>query len=186
MILALQGADFECSRIPCYEFRLLPRKIPTSGILAAYASLPLPDRNGGRLVVEWRAGKMRGAPFGLRPCRVRKRLAIKVTFNQNGTTHGSFPTSLIFRKILFPREFYLCRGAIRRERPAFQPALRPSTNLNHFYPVAEMRQGNKLPPHKSRSTGFGSQQPEFAARQTATSESAQTKGGDQNPLSSSS
>ena len=134
---------------------------------------PLPDRNDRRLVVEWRAGKMRGAPFGLRPCRVRKRLAIKVTFNQNGTTHGSFPTSLIFRKILFPREFYLCRGAIRRERPAFQPALRPSTNLNHFYPVAEMRQGNKLPPYKSRSTGFGSQQPEFAVRQTATIESAQ-------------
>ena len=33
---------------------------------------------------------MRGAPFGLRPCRVRKRLAIKVTFNQNGTTRVSF------------------------------------------------------------------------------------------------
>ena len=171
MILALQGADFECSRIPYYEFRLL-RLSPL---------LPLPDRNGRKLVDEWRAGKMRGAPFGLRPCRVRKRLAIKVTFNQNGTTHGSFPTSLIFRKILFPREFYLCRGAIRRERPAFQPAFRPSTNLNHFYPVAEMRQGNKLPPYKSRSTGFGSEQPEFAARQTATSESAQTKGGDKKP-----
>ena len=41
----------------------------------------------------------------------------------------------------------------------------------HFYPVAEMRQGNKLPPpHKSRWTGFGSEQPEIAARKTAASE----------------
>ena len=33
-------------------------------------------------------------------------------------------------------DYALYRGAIRRERPAFQTALRPSTNLNHFYPVA--------------------------------------------------
>ena len=42
--------DFGCSRLPCCEFRLLPRKIPSSGILTAavsrLASLPLPDRNG--------------------------------------------------------------------------------------------------------------------------------------------
>ena len=162
-VAAFRATNSGCSRA----------KSRRAGFCRLTPLLPLPDRNGRKLVDEWRAGKMRGAPFGLRPCRVRKRLAIKVTFNQNGTTHGSFPTSLIFRKILFPREFYLCRGAIRRERPAFQPAFRPSTNLNHFYPVAEMRQGNKLPPYKSRSTGFGSQQPEFAARQTATSESAQ-------------
>jgi len=31
-----------------------------------------------------------------------------------------------------------------------------------------MRQGNKLPPHKSRSAGFGSEQPEFVARSMAT------------------
>ncbi len=93
---------------------------------------------------------MRGAPFGLRPCKVQKLLTIRVTFNRHGTTHGSFPTSLIFRKFLFPRGFHLFRGAIRRERPAFHPALRPQTNLNHFYPVA----GARRKPTKSRSTGF--------------------------------
>ena len=46
MCLSLRCTDFKCSHIPCYEFRLLPRKIPSSGILSAYASLPLPDRNG--------------------------------------------------------------------------------------------------------------------------------------------
>ena len=80
---------------------------------------------------------MRGAPFGLRPCKGQKLLTIRATFNRHGTTHGSFPTSLIFRKFLFPRGFHLFRGAIRRERPAFYPLFRFSTNLNHFYPVAE-------------------------------------------------
>ena len=37
----------------------------------------------------------------------------------------------------FPKGFHPLRGAIRRERPANQPAFRPATNLNHFYPVAE-------------------------------------------------
>ena len=39
--------------------------------------------------------------------------------------------------ISFPMDYALCRGAIQRERPANYPALRPSTNLTHFYPVAE-------------------------------------------------
>ena len=57
------------------------------------------------------------------------------------------------------------------------------TNLNHFYPVAERRQGNKLPPpHKSRWTGFGSEQPEFATRNTATPKFAQRKNRTQNPI----
>ena len=73
--------------------------------------------------------------------------------------------------ISFPMDYVLCRGAIRRERPANHPALRPSTtNLTHFYPVAER---NGKPLSKSRSTGFGSEQPEFVARSMATSESAQ-------------
>ena len=42
-------------------------------------------------------------------------------------------TTLIFN---FSTGYTPCRGAIRRERPANQPALRPFTNLNHFYPVA--------------------------------------------------
>ena len=46
--------------------------------------------------------------------------------------------------------------------PSCHPFL---TNLNHFYPVAE-RNGKPLP--KSRWTGFGSEQPEIAARNTAT------------------
>ena len=45
----------------------------------------------------------------------------------------------------------LCRGAIRRERPAFHPSFRPSTNLNHFYPVA----GAKRKLSQSRWTGLG-------------------------------
>ena len=46
------------------------------------------------------------------------------------------------------------------------------TNLNHFYPVAE-RNGKPLP--KSRWTGFGSEQPEFVARNTATLKICTTK-----------
>ena len=42
--------------------------------------------------------------------------------------------------------------------PSCHPFL---TNLNHLYPVAER---NGKPLSKSRSTGFGSEQPEFAAR----------------------
>ena len=49
--------------------------------------------------------------------------------------------------------YALYRGAIRRERPACRFA-KSITNLNHFYPVAEARQGGKPPPSKSRSTGF--------------------------------
>ena len=37
------------------------------------------------------------------------------------------------------------RGAIRRERPAFQPTFPLITNLNHFYPVAE-RGGSRANP----------------------------------------
>ena len=56
---------------------------------------------------------------------------LQVTFARSGTTHGSFPTSLIFRKILFSKGFHLYRGAIRRERPAFpRPPL--TTNLLPF------------------------------------------------------
>ena len=47
----------------------------------------------------------------------------------------------------------------------------------HFYPVAERAQA-----HKSRSTGFGSEQPEFAARNTATPKSAPTKRKREKPL----
>ena len=50
-----------------------------------------------------------------------------------------------------PTAYALYRGAIRRERPAGQPALRPFTNLNHFYPVA----GARRKPSQSRWTGLG-------------------------------
>ena len=49
--------------------------------------------------------------------------------------------------------------------PHFNPPFSLLTNLNHFYPVAER---NDKPLPKSRWTGFGSEQPEFAARNTAT------------------
>ena len=51
------------------------------------------------------------------------------------------------------------------------------TNLNHFYPVAERRQSCQ-----SRWTGLVSEQPEFAARNAATSESVQQKARSKNPL----
>ena len=63
-------------------------------------------------------------------------LSIGCIFPRSGTTHGSFPTRFHFWWVRLTASA-LCRGAIRRERPAFQPALRPSTNPNHFYPVAE-------------------------------------------------
>ena len=53
--------------------------------------------------------------------------------------------------LLLSKAFALYRGAIRRERPAFHPSFRTSTNLNHFYPVA----GAKRKLTKSRSTGLG-------------------------------
>ena len=67
--------------------------------------------------------------------------------------------------------YALYRGAIRRERPAFHPAFRSFTNLNHFYPVA----GEKRQLSKSRSTGFGSEQPEFAEGKRLHREFAQRK-----------
>ena len=78
-----------------YEFRLLPRPIPSSGIGMAYAALPLPDRSGRKVTFESGRNDLRVVPFRL------------------------------------------------------------LTNLNHFYPVAEKRQGNKLPPSQSRWTGLG-------------------------------
>ena len=65
--------------------------------------------------------------------------------------------------LLLPNALVLYRGAIRRERSANQPAFRPFTNLNHFYPVAGARQGGKPPPTKSRWTGLDAEQPEFVA-----------------------
>ena len=41
--------------------------------------------------------------------------------------------------------YVLCRDANRRERPAIVPPLRFSTNLNHFYPVAERAPSAKIP-----------------------------------------
>ena len=62
--------------------------------------------------------------------------------------------------------------------PRVVPPVRHLTSF-HFYPVAE--RGGK-PPHKSSWTGFGSEQPEFVARKTATSESAQRIKRIKNPL----
>ena len=62
----------------------------------------------------------------------------------------------------------LCRVVIRRERHTGRSAFVHQLTFYHFYPVAERAQA-----HKSRSTGFGSEQPEFVARSMATSESAQ-------------
>ena len=65
--------------------------------------------------------------------------------------------------------------------PRVVPPVRHLTSY-HFHPVAERRQGNKLPPHKSRWTGFGSEQPEFVARNTATQKSVHRKDRIKNPL----
>ena len=74
-----------------------------------------------------------------------------------------------FLRILsFRRTNPLRKGVVGND-PRVVPS-HSSTNLNHFYPVAERAQAPK-----SRSTGFGSEQPEIVARNTATSESVQTK-----------
>ena len=143
---------------------------------------------------------MRGAPFGLRPYKVRKLWAIRVTFNRNVTTHGSFRanhqlTSYHFYPVAerVKTSAFRWRNAARSSRNS-QHGIRLHQNLKsvrkeskiplvevlkvlrklsqkfskqglgqspkvffcHFYPVAERRQGNKLPPSKSRWTGFGS------------------------------
>ena len=51
------------------------------------------------------------------------------------------------------------------EQPASRSAFVHQLTFYHFYPVAER---NGKPLSKSRLTGFGSEQPEFAARNTAT------------------
>ena len=75
-----------------------------------------------------------------------------------------------------PRGMYLSHET---ERHMGRSAFRSLTNLNHFYPVAEMRQGNKLPPCQYRLTGLVSEQPEIVARNMATPKSAQTKSKEQ-------
>ena len=63
------------------------------------------------------------------------------------------------------------QGAIRRERPANQPALRPFTNLNHFYPVVERGDsrthsagGMRLGAAGIRSTEYGYTQNLYTVR----------------------
>ena len=53
------------------------------------------------------------------------------------------------------------------------------TNLNFFYPVAE-RSGKPL--SKSRSTGFGSEQPEFVERKRLQKKQYHKKKGGKSPL----
>ena len=62
MSLSLRCTDFECSRLPCYESRLLRAKSRRAGF-GRLSPLPLPDRSGRNVTIEW-----------------------------NGTTRGSFPT----------------------------------------------------------------------------------------------
>ena len=56
---------------------------------------------------------------------------------------------LIFNKL---RSF---QGRNPKGAPRIPSRLPLLTNLNHFYPVAGARQGNKLPPSQSRLTGLG-------------------------------
>ena len=72
----------------------------------------------------------------------------------------------------------LFRGAIRRERPAFHPSFRPSTNLNHFYPVA----GAKRKLSQSRWTGLGAGAAGIRSTNMATSKSVPRKNRAQNPI----
>ena len=150
---------------------------------------------------------MRGAPFGLRPCRIRKPLEIKRCRERPMCRSALIERDLLtysYRKRRFiPPHQSLTRQLPPKGKPSVGSAnciksasnfnnsyfqrithsigrnpqgapripplsLRPFTKLNHFYPVAEKAQAPK-----SRWTGFGSEQPEFAARNTATPESAQ-------------
>ena len=69
LFLSLHSSNFGCSHIPCYYFRLLPRPIPSSGIGTAYASLPLPDRSGRKLVVSGGGEKCGALPADCAPAR---------------------------------------------------------------------------------------------------------------------
>ena len=78
--------------------------------------------------------------------------------------------------------FRFIRNHLTNQFPSYKKRITSSqtaTNLNHFYPVAEMRQGNKLPPCQYRLTGLVSEQPEIVARNMATPKSAQTKSKEQ-------
>ena len=107
-------------------------------------------------------------------CRVR--LRARFIGDRCFTTHSLETTRFHFWWMCL-MEGALCRGVIRRERPACRSAP-SSTNLNRFYPVAERAQANK-----SRWTGFGSEQPGIVARNMATLKPARQKERGKNPLS---
>ncbi len=76
--------------------------------------------------------------------------------------------------------YALFMGAIRKERPANQPARRSVTNFLPFLSGS----GEKRQPCQSRSTGLASEQPVIVARQTATPEFAQRKERNNNSIGS--
>ena len=80
MCLLLHCANFRYSHIPCYEFRLLRDQSRPAGLarrqLVALPSLRYRIEMVGKLVINGERGGMRGAPCGLRPCRVRKPLNV--------------------------------------------------------------------------------------------------------------
>ena len=59
-------------------FPAAPSKIPSSGILAAVASLPLPDRNGRKLVVNGGEMECGALPADCAPVKMKSPLEIKI------------------------------------------------------------------------------------------------------------
>ena len=92
---------------------------------------------------------MRGAPFGLRPCRIRKPLEIK------RCRERPMCRSVTVEVTLIVKSFCTLQGRNPKGAPRILSCLPSIISLPyHFYPVAGARQGGKPPPSKSRSTGF--------------------------------
>ncbi len=102
---------------------------------------------------------MRGATYGLRPCRVRKIFwQLKRHSTETERHMGRSLQASSSGKFYFQEDFIFA-GAQSAGSAPHSILFRPPTNLNHFYPVA----GARRKPSQSRWTGLGAEQPEFVA-----------------------
>ena len=95
-----------------------------------------------------------------------------ITVNRIGTPHASSPTTFSFQWLT-----HSTGAQSEGSAPQINSLAVHQLTFYHFYPVAEKAQAPK-----SRWTGFGSEQPECAARQTATPKFAQCNDRIKNPI----
>mgnify|MGYP004677524653 CR=1 FL=1 len=89
----------------------------------------------------------RGRPqAGSRLCAKHVVYAVtKITFNRNGTTHGSLPTNIIHNSL---RSFQGCSA-----HPPYQTCAKPH-NLNHSDPPKTKKTSPMTPPHFESKSNF--------------------------------